>query len=101
LIIIHALFKVNPIFRMAFLEQTKQVVEKSQAEEGNISYLVYEDVEERNTFLFLEKWKDQAAIDTHCETAHFHHFVDSIPELLLEPYQAEVFEVSEKINDNE
>ncbi|MFC3884465.1 putative quinol monooxygenase [Bacillus songklensis] len=96
MIIIHAFIKVDPNHRKEFFELTKQVVAPSQAEEGNISYHLYEDPEQLNTFVFLEKWKDQTAIKQHEETSHFKSFVGDVQKLLLEPLHAELYEVSAK-----
>ena len=65
MIIIHAYFKVEPQQRQVFLDQANLVAEPSQAEEGNISYEYFENPKQPNTFVFMEKWKDQAAIGAH------------------------------------
>jgi quinol monooxygenase YgiN len=95
MIIIHAYLKVDPQQRQAFLEQAKLVTEPSQAEEGNISYQYYEDPEQPNTFVFVEKWKDHAAIEVHEATAHFQNFVKTVPGLLSAPIQVQLFEAIE------
>lgn len=94
MIIIHAFFKVDSEQRKEFLELAKQVVIPSQAEEGNISYHFYEDPESSNNFVFMEKWKDQAAIQQHEETSHFKKFVSDVEKYLVEPLHAELFEAS-------
>jgi quinol monooxygenase YgiN len=94
MIIIHAFIKVDPKRRQEFLEQARRVAIPSQAEEGNISYHYYEDPEQPNTFVFLEKWKDETAIKQHEETSHFKNFVKDVQELLLEPIHAELYEAS-------
>jgi quinol monooxygenase YgiN len=95
MIIIHAYLKVDPQQRQAFLDQAKLVTEPSQAEEGNISYQYYQDPEQPNTFVFVEKWKDQAAIDVHEATSHFQNFVKAVPGLLSAPIQVQLFEATE------
>jgi quinol monooxygenase YgiN len=97
MIVTHAFIKVDPKHREKFLEHAKQVVKHSQAEEGNISYHLYEDTEQPNTFVMLEKWKDQTAAQQHRETAHFKSFVKDTQGLLLEPLRAERYEVSAKL----
>ena len=47
------------------------VAEASQKEEGNISYKLHEDTENRLKFIILEEWKSQEAIDIHNKTPHF------------------------------
>jgi quinol monooxygenase YgiN len=91
MIIIHAYFKVDPKKREQFLEQAKRVAASSQAEEGNISYSVFEDPEKPSEFVFLEKWKDQAAVQQHEETRGFQVFVSQLPNYLLEPLKVDLF----------
>jgi len=88
MIIIHALFKVKSEQRDAFLSATKPLVAGSQAEEGNISYNLLENTQSPNTFMMIEEWQDQQAVEVHNQTKHFVHF-GSI--------SASFFEVSTKV----
>lgn len=54
-----------------FIEFTRPIIEKSRAEEGCISYTLYQDPSDATKFIFFEQWKDQAAIDYHFSTDHF------------------------------
>jgi quinol monooxygenase YgiN len=92
MIIIHAYIMVNPQYRKEFLEQARLVTIPSQAEEGNISYKYYEDPVHANHFLFLEKWKDETAIQEHEETAHFKSFVSEVEKLITEPIKVELYD---------
>jgi quinol monooxygenase YgiN len=96
LIIIHANIKVNSEHRETFLEEARLVTKPSQSESGNISYHYYEDPEEANSFIFVEKWKDEQAIQQHEETSHFKKFVKEIETLISEPIHVELFEASVK-----
>ncbi|PLT34472.1 putative quinol monooxygenase [Bacillus sp. V5-8f] len=94
MIIIHAFLKVDSNKRQEFLDIAKEVTALSQAEEGNISYQFYEDPRQPNSFVFLEKWKDGAAIKEHEDTAHFKQFSKEVPNVLSEPIKVELFEAS-------
>lgn len=72
--IIHAHIKVKPEFRQPFLEDVKNLVKGSQAEDGNISYQLYEDTTQANSFVMLEEWVDAAAVEFHFSTPHFKEF---------------------------
>ncbi|MED1204170.1 putative quinol monooxygenase [Heyndrickxia acidicola] len=91
MIIIHAYFKVNPQNRNEFLELAEMVTNSSQAEDGNISYQYYEAPEGTNHFLFLEKWKDEKAIQEHEQTSHFKSFVKEVEKLINEPFKADLY----------
>ena len=54
-----------------FKATAKELVEKSAAEEGNVSYSLNVSTENPNLFAIIECWKDQAAIDFHNNTEHF------------------------------
>ena len=54
-----------------FKAAAKELVEKSAAEAGNISYSLNVSLADPNTFAFIEFWKDQDAIDSHNASEHF------------------------------
>jgi quinol monooxygenase YgiN len=66
-----------------FLSLVKELVEKSRAEEGNISYGLWEDKNDSNVFTFIEDWKDQEAIGVHNATEHFLRIIPQMRELTL------------------
>lgn len=55
----------------AYLAAVRELVEQSQAEEGNVSYTLNQQADDPNTVVFLEVWKDQAAFEFHTKTPHF------------------------------
>ncbi|GHV06057.1 hypothetical protein FACS189416_6370 [Bacteroidia bacterium] len=54
------------------------VVDATRLEEGNISYDLYEDINDPLKYTFIENWKSQAAIDAHNASAHFQKFAQAI-----------------------
>ena len=62
---------VKPELIDAFKAEAKELVEKSRAEEGNVSYSLNQSADDPNTLAFIEFWKDQDAISFHNATAHF------------------------------
>ena len=62
---------VKPELLNAFKAEAKELVEKSRAEAGNVSYSLNQSRDDPNTLAFIEFWKDQDAIDTHNATEHF------------------------------
>ena len=67
------------IIRKDCIEQyhalAKELVEKSRAEEGNISYTSNQSIQDERIHCFIEVWKDQEAIDIHNATEHFTRIV--------------------------
>ncbi len=62
-----------------FQNGAKEIVEKSRAEEGNISYSLNQNIKKPGEHVFIEEWKDEEAIKVHNETEHF---TTIFPELL-------------------
>ncbi len=50
-----------------FVEEmiSSETVDKIRAEEGNLRYEYYYSLEEPETVLLIDSWRDQAAIDAH------------------------------------
>lgn len=59
----------------------RELVAKSAAEEGNISYSLNVSQADPNRFAVVEFWKDQAAIDFHNATEHFTTLLPKLAEL--------------------
>lgn len=66
-------------------ELIRELVEKSQAEEGNISYTSNQSISDERVHCFIEYWKDQAAINAHNATEHFCRIIPQLGELFDEP----------------
>lgn len=69
---------VKPECVQAFKDAAKELIEKSRAEEGNIFYTLNVSRNDPNTLVFIEAWKDQAAIEFHNKTEHF---TSAVPKL--------------------
>ena len=63
--VINASFFIKEDQRENFLSDTKELISETRKEEGCLAYNLYESLEERNAFIMVEIWKDQAAINTH------------------------------------
>jgi quinol monooxygenase YgiN len=61
------------------------VAKASRAEEGCISYRVYEDTEAGHEFVFVEEWADQEALQRHFRTPHIARFMQEIPAAVAAP----------------
>lgn len=97
MIIIHAFLQVNPDKRDKFLELVQPILTGSQAEPGNNYYILYEQTHQPNSFVILESWHDQAALDHHNQTPHFLEFGKQAEEhaLLLEPPKVEIYKAEQ------
>lgn len=91
MIAIEAKLEVQPAKRQEFLEATKTLIEGSRLEAGNISYDLFQSIENENVFMMIEKWEDQAAIETHNTSAHFGQFVAFAQTALAKPLDVQSF----------
>ncbi|MDO4399749.1 MAG: putative quinol monooxygenase [Coriobacteriia bacterium] len=55
----------------AFKDAAAEIVAKSRAEEGNVSYSLNQSIDDPQTLAFIEVWKDQEAISIHNASEHF------------------------------
>ena len=53
-----------------FEEVAQDLIKKTQAEDGCLSYDLYEDINDENVVAMLEEWRDQESIDAHFQTEH-------------------------------
>lgn len=91
MIIIHAEMKINPTVEAEFLETVQELIKSSRAEAGNVSYKLMKDMDQDNTYLMVEQWKDQEAVGAHNASSHFQAFVAKAPKYLTAPLNAQVF----------
>lgn len=59
---------VRPAMRRDFLETMRGMLEPTRVERGCLSYRLYEDVEDRNTFILVEEWNTPKDLETHIRT---------------------------------
>lgn len=77
-LVIVAHVTVKPDFKDEMLKAFEAVVEGTRKEPGNISYILYQDVNDPLKFTFVEIWKSQAAIEAHNNSAHFQAFAQTV-----------------------
>jgi quinol monooxygenase YgiN len=70
MLVLTAFIEVLPSDRAAIRAALTAVVTATRAEEGCEEYGCYEDTEQPGRFAFVERWRDQAALDRHLRTAH-------------------------------
>ncbi len=73
----------------AFQAMAKEMVEKSAAEEGNVSYTLNVSQTDPTCYSIIECWRDQAAIDAHNQTAHFRTIIPQLGRFCEGPSSAD------------
>ena len=59
---------VRPERRSGLLKTLRGMLEPARVERGCLSYRLYEDVENENTFVLVEEWKTQKDLEGHIRT---------------------------------
>ena len=60
-----------------FINTAKELIEKSRAEEGCISYTLNESLDGKY-LTFIEEWKDEKSIEMHNNSEHFKSIVPKL-----------------------
>jgi quinol monooxygenase YgiN len=94
---ITAKLSIKPDKIKDFLIVAKEMVEKSSKESGCKSYQLYQDPYKTNSFIFVEEYKDQSAIDAHFATDYFKAFGPKITNLVQEPAKIKVITVANMV----
>ena len=69
---------VKPEFTGEVLKALHTVTDATRKEEGNISYVLNEDVKNKSRFIILEEWKSQEAFEFHGQTSHYIAFKEAV-----------------------
>ena len=94
MILITGTVTVAPENREAMIALGREQVIQSRAEQGNISYGFYEDAMEPNTFVFVERWRDQDAVTIHFAKPYSGAFVRAARAIALNDPKIELHDVS-------
>jgi quinol monooxygenase YgiN len=70
------------------------VADASRQEEGCIAYRVHEAVDVPNEFVFVEEWRDDAALQAHFRTPHIATFMAAILSAIVSPPDVKFHEVA-------
>lgn len=78
--IINATFFIKKDKREVFLSDIKDLIKSTRQEEGCIEYHLYESMEAPNTFVMVETWENQEAIDNHNQNPLLQKLGQNLPE---------------------
>lgn len=70
-------------------------VRRSRMEDGCLHHAVHADVENPLRLVFVEHWRDKAAVLTHFADPDARGFVAAVRKLMSAPTTIEIFEASE------
>ncbi|MDR2513257.1 MAG: antibiotic biosynthesis monooxygenase [Puniceicoccales bacterium] len=79
-----------------FIQAAKALVTASRAEAGCIAYEYLHSPDNGHQFLFLERWKDQAAIDSHFASEHFVAFGATLGRIAASKPEIVIFDIKDE-----
>ncbi len=94
MILITGTVVVAPESRAAFLDVAVRHVNHSRAEAGCLGYTCNADVMAPDTFVFLERWRDEAAVRFHFAQDYSRAFVGEIMRLAINSPVVEIHDVA-------
>lgn len=71
-------FAINPDERDEFLEFVRALIPVERTVKGIVSFDIYEDVTTPNSFLMLEQWADEDALDAYTQTDAYAEHDDTL-----------------------
>jgi len=92
-----ARLSVKPDKIANFTDAAKEMIEKSNTESGCTSYQLYQDPYTNTKFVFVEEYKNQAAVDAHFATDYFAAFGPKIADFLEGAPDIKVFSVAKEV----
>ncbi|OSN03784.1 putative quinol monooxygenase [Lonsdalea iberica] len=70
-----ASLQAKPEYLKEITDAVNKAVEPSRKEAGNLQYDLHAEIDKPGAFVFIERWKNKAALETHEKTAHFQKLV--------------------------
>lgn len=68
-------WKIKETETPGILNLLKQLVEQTRNEKGNLSYHIYQSVNDRNELFLQERYVDAEALEFHKNSAHYQEIV--------------------------
>ena len=94
---ITARLSIKPDKVKEFIAAAKEMIEKSNKESGCKFYQLYQDPFNSNKFIFVEEYKNQAAVDAHFASDYFKAFGPKMNEFVQEPGKIKVITVAKEV----
>jgi quinol monooxygenase YgiN len=85
---------IKPGRESDFISAARVMIENSNKEEGCVSYMLYQDPYEKTNFIFIERYKNQAAIDFHFATSYFKAFGERIADMTSIPSEIKIIDIA-------
>ena len=95
--VIIAKVSVKPEKVSDFAEAARGIIEKTNKESGCTFYQLYQNPYDSTKFVFVEEYKNQAAVDAHFSAEYFKAFGPEIGDLVTGPPEIKIVTVSGEV----
>ena len=85
---------IKPGKEADFISAARMMIDNSNKEEGCLGYMLYQDPYEKTNFIFVEKYKNQAAIDAHFATPYFKEFGTLTADWTSKPMEIRIIDIA-------
>jgi quinol monooxygenase YgiN len=85
---------IKPGSEADFIKSAQMMIDNSNKEEGCLGYMLYQDPYEKTNFIFVERYKNQAAIDVHFATPYFKEFGTKTADMTAKPMEIKIFDIA-------
>jgi len=92
-----AKLSVKPERAKDFIEAAKDIIAKSNTEEGCLFYQLFQDPYDSSKFVFVEEYKNQAAVDAHFAAEYFNSFGPKISEMVIGAAEIKIVTVENEV----
>jgi quinol monooxygenase YgiN len=92
-----AKLSVKPEKSKDFTEAAKEIIENSNKESGCIFYQLFQDPYDNSRFVFVEEYKNQAAVDAHFAADYFKAFGPKIGDFILGQPEIKIITVGKEV----
>lgn len=93
MIIVNATLEPKEGKKAEIIEKADTLLKASREHKGNISYNLYENVED-DTLLFVERWKCLKGLQKHMQKEEFISFGQEIKDLLKSELSVKIYEAT-------
>jgi quinol monooxygenase YgiN len=94
MLVIAGAVSIDPADREAAVEAAKEMMRETRKEDGCISYIFSEDLEEPGGFRIFEEWESQEALDRHFEAPHMARFQAEVGKLGVRGMKVQRYEIA-------
>ncbi len=61
-----------------------KLIDPTRKEEGCLRYELHQDNQNKECFIFVESWENQALLEAHMQSTHLQNFINATEGMLLE-----------------